>query len=75
MINACVHDAVRALVLRFRENALGAHDITYTGHYEKSLCSDSDPYRNDENNLLGLDRPITQVNNITTFFKTDFFCV
>ena len=26
-----------------RENALGAHDITYAGHYEKSLCSDNDP--------------------------------
>ena len=21
----------------------GAHDITYTGHYEKSMCSDNDP--------------------------------
>ena len=28
-----------------RENALGAHDITYryTGHHEKLLCSDNDP--------------------------------
>ena len=26
-----------------RENALGSHDITYAGHYEKSLCSDDDP--------------------------------
>ena len=26
-----------------RENALGCHDITYTGHYEKSLYSDDDP--------------------------------
>ena len=26
-----------------RENALGAHDITNSGHYEKSLCSDNDP--------------------------------
>ena len=26
-----------------RENALCAHDITYVGHYEKSLCSDNDP--------------------------------
>ena len=26
-----------------RENALCAHDITYAGHYEKSLCSDNDP--------------------------------
>ena len=25
-----------------RENALGAHDIKYVGHYEKSLCSDDD---------------------------------
>ena len=25
-----------------RENTLGAHDITYAGHYEKSLCSDND---------------------------------
>ena len=25
-----------------RENALGAHDISYAGHYEKSLCSDND---------------------------------
>ena len=25
-----------------RENALSAHDITYAGHYEKSLCSKND---------------------------------
>ena len=25
-----------------RENPLCAHDITYAGHYEKSLCSDND---------------------------------
>ena len=25
-----------------REDAIGAHDITNAGHYEKSLCSDND---------------------------------
>ena len=26
-----------------RENALGAHEITYAGHYEKSSCSTNEP--------------------------------
>ena len=41
-----------------RENALGAHDVTYAVYYEKSLCSD-----NDSDNLLRLDRAITKVIN------------
>ena len=46
VINAHVCDtvcALRALVWRkLNENAFGAHDITYAGHYEKSLYSDND---------------------------------
>ena len=45
------------------KNALGAHDITYTGHYEKSLCSDNDHLatRVNRNNLLEFDHGITEV--------------
>ena len=44
MINAHVRGAVRALVWHLRENALCAYDITYAGHYEKSLLHDNDSH-------------------------------
>ena len=42
VINLRVRGVVRTLVWRFRENTLHAHDITYAGHYEKSLLRDND---------------------------------
>ena len=46
-----------------RGNALGAYDITYAGHYEKSLYCTLIMTRV-ENNLLGLDHTFTQVINV-----------
>ena len=42
VINAHVSGAVRALVWRLRENILGAYNVTYVGHYQKSLYSNND---------------------------------
>ena len=49
MINERVRGVVNVLFFLFyekkalRENVHCAHDITYEGHYEKSLYSDNDP--------------------------------
>ena len=65
VINALVRDACGRLLGVLRENALGAQNITYAGHNEKSLCSDNDPpvlsLAGNENSLLGLDRTVTQL--------------
>ena len=42
MWNMHMFGAVHALVWHFKRKTLGADDITYLGHYEKSLCCDND---------------------------------
>ena len=41
---ACAWCGTSCLFGILRENVLCAHEITYAGHYEKSLCSDNDPH-------------------------------